>query len=81
MDGIFGRDNYENSSWRRPFFGGYKFQSQPGVLNLDGYSFYYFLATGVTPAMELKMVGKGSQYVWAATDSKGNPLDGGKNYK
>ncbi len=72
---------YANSSWRRPFFGGYKFQSQPGVLNLDGYGFYYFLATGVTPAMELEMVGKGSQYAWAATDSKGNPLDGGKNYK
>ena len=27
------------------------------------------------------MVGKGSQYAWAPTDSKGNPLDGGKNYK
>jgi hypothetical protein len=71
---------YENSAWRLPFLGGYKFEEQPGVLNLDGYIMYYFLATGVTPAMEEKMVGQGSQYAWAATDSKGNPLDGGKNY-
>ena len=72
---------YENSNWQLPFVGGYKFQSQPGVLNLDGYSYYYFLATGVTPAMEEKMVGQGSQYAWTARDAKGNALDGGKNYK
>ncbi|MEJ2069840.1 MAG: DUF1214 domain-containing protein, partial [Syntrophobacterales bacterium] len=59
----------------------YKFQSLPGVLNLDAYTFYYFMATGVTPAMEEKMVGRGSQYAWTARDSKGEPLDGGKNYK
>ena len=56
-------------------------RTQPGVLNLDGYIIYYFLATGVTPAMEEKMVGQGSQYAWAARDANGNPLDGGKNYK
>ncbi len=72
---------YENSAWQLPFIGGYKFQTQPGVLNLDGYIFYYFMATGVTPAMEEKMVGLGSQYAWAARDASGNPLDGGKNYK
>jgi hypothetical protein len=55
---------YANSNWQLPFVGGYKFQSQPGVLNLDGYIFYYFMATGVTPAMEMKMVGLGSQYPW-----------------
>jgi hypothetical protein len=72
---------YENSTWQLPFVGGYLFQSQPGVLNLDAYSFYYFLATGVTPAMEEKMVGRGSQYAWTCRDAQGNPLDGGKNYK
>lgn len=72
---------YQNSAWRLPFFGGYKFESQPGVLNMDGYIMYYFLATGVTPAMEQQMVGQGSQYAWAAVDSKGAPLNGGKNYK
>jgi len=72
---------YANSAWRLPFLGGYKFEEQPGVLNLDGYIMYYFLATGVTPAMEEKMVGRGSQYAWAAEDANHNPLDGGKNYK
>ena len=51
------------------------------MLNLDAYVFYYWLATGVTPAMEEKMIGRGSQYAWAAADASGNPLDGGKNYK
>jgi hypothetical protein len=72
---------YPNSAWQLPFVGGYKFQTQPDILNLDAYIFYYFMATGVTPAMEEKMVGRGSQYAWAARDANGNPLDGGKNYK
>jgi hypothetical protein len=72
---------YENSAWRVPFVGGYRFEMQPGVLNLDGYIMYYFAATGVTPAMEEKMVGQGSQYAWAVVDSKGLPLDGGKTYR
>ena len=57
-----------NSSWQLPFVGGYRFQTQPDVLNLDAYIFYYFMATGVTPAMEEKMVGQGSQYAWTAKD-------------
>ena len=72
---------YDQSHWQLPFVGGYMFQSQPGVLNLDGYIFYYFMATGVTPAMEEKMVGRGSQYAWTARDAHGNPLDGGKSYR
>ena len=72
---------YADSAWRLPFLGGYKFEEEPGVLNLDGYIMYYFLATGVTPAMEEKLVGRGSQYAWACEDAKHNPLDGGRNYK
>ncbi len=72
---------YADSSWQLPFVGGYKFQTQPDVLNLDAYIFYYFMATGVTPAMEMKMVGEGSQYAWTAKDAKGAPLDGGKSYR
>lgn len=72
---------YPNSSWRLPFFGGYKFEVSPGVGNLDGAAFFYYFATGVTPAMEEKMVGQGSQYPWTSLDSKGNPFDGGRTYK
>jgi len=72
---------YPDSQWRLPFFGGYKFEVSPGVANLDGAAFFYFFATGVTPAMEEKMVGKGSQYPWTALDGDGNPFDGAKTYK
>ena len=72
---------YPDSTWRLPFFGGYKFESAPGVTNLDGYIFYYYFATGVTPAMEMKMVGEGSQYPWSVQDSSGQPFDGAKTYK
>ncbi|MCA9235535.1 MAG: DUF1254 domain-containing protein [Planctomycetales bacterium] len=72
---------YPNSPWRLPFFGGYKFEDAPGVANLDGAIFFYYIATGVTPAMAEKMVGKGSQYPWCVQDADGNPFDGGNNYK
>lgn len=72
---------YPDSTWRLPFFGGYKFEVSPGVANLDGAAFFYYFATGVTPAMEEKMVGKGSQYPWCSLDSNGNPFDGAKTYK
>ncbi len=72
---------YDDSNWQVAFVGGYKFQSQPGVNNLDGANFFYFMATGVTPAMEEKMVGEGSQYAWTAHDKDGAALDGGKSYR
>jgi hypothetical protein len=72
---------YENSAWSIPFTGGYKFECQPGVRDLDAFASFYFYATGVTPAMEAKMVGAGSQYAAAYVDSQGRPLDGGRNYR
>jgi len=74
---VFGKEH----AWFNPFQGGYQFQLEDGVRNIDGRTIYHFLATGVTPAMEAKMVGKGSQYVVAAKDIDGNWLDGSKNYK
>jgi len=71
---------YPDSTWRQ-WLGGYKFESQPGVRYLDAAAFFYFYATGVTPAMEAKMVGKGSQYAVGIVDSQGRPLDGGKTYR
>jgi hypothetical protein len=72
---------FENSNWRLPVFGGYQFEWQPGVANLDAAAFFFFLATGVTPSMDTKIVGEGSIYPWAALDANSQPLDGGKNYK
>jgi hypothetical protein len=71
---------YENSSWRPYFFQGYKCESQPNVLSMDAYIACYFAGIGVSPAEELEMIDKGSQYAWASTDSKGDMLDGSKNY-
>ena len=73
---------YPDSAWFTCFIGGsYEFLSQPGVRNLDARVHFLYYATGVTPAMALKLVGRGSQYAAAATDSAGKPLDGGKTYK
>lgn len=72
---------YDDSNWQLGFTGGYKFQAAPGVADFDAATFYYYLAILVTPAMEEKMVGKGSQYAWTARDANDDPLDGGKSYK
>ena len=72
---------FDNSNWRLAFFGGYKFEWQPGVANLNAAAFFFFLATGVTPAMDTRIVGEGSTYPWTALDADNHPLDGGKNYK
>ncbi len=72
---------FDNANWRYAFFGGYTFEWQPGVANLDAAAFFFFLATGVTPAMDTKIVGEGSTYPWTALDAKNQPLDGGKNYR
>ncbi len=73
---------YPNSAWFTGFVGGdYQFQSQPGVSNTDAMVHFIYYATGITPAMALKLVGKGSQYAAAVTDSNGQRLEGGKAYK
>jgi hypothetical protein len=41
----------------------------------------HFYATGITPAMGLKMVGKGSQYLIGYLDKDNNVLDGSNTYK
>jgi len=71
---------YEGSAWRTAFLGGYSF-SRDGIKLLDSASQYYFYATGVTPAMEAKMVGAGSQYALAFVDAKGQPMNGSRTYR
>jgi hypothetical protein len=70
---------YPDSAWRLGFVGGYKFEDGNARL-LDAYSGFFFYATGVTPAMDTRLVGVGSQYLGAFVDSKGGALDGAKNY-
>jgi hypothetical protein len=73
---------YKNSAWGTPFIGGsYEFLKETGVRNLDARTYFFFYATGITPAMAEEMVGKGSAYATAFVDANGDPLDGGKTYK
>jgi len=72
---FYGKD----SAWYTGFQGGYEFEND-GARNLDGRVAFHYFATGITPAMEAKTIGAGSQYGAAAKDSKGNWLDGSKNY-
>jgi hypothetical protein len=80
-----GEDGYwypddPKSNWRLGFIGGYQFKEN-GARLLNGYAGFFFYATGVTPAMDSRVVGEGSQYMALFVDSKGDVLDGGKNYK
>lgn len=73
---------YPGSAWYTGFVGGSsEFLSQPGVRNLSARTLFHYYATGITPAMAMEMVGQGSQYAAASTDSEGKALDGGKTYK
>ncbi len=72
---------YPGKAWLSPFVGGsYEFL-RGGARLLDARTMFFYNATGVTPAMTSKMVGKGSQYAIAYVDSRNEYLDGAKTYK
>ena len=78
------------------FVGGYTFETAPpqvsptgvvtpypptGARTLNSRTAMFYLATGVTPAMCMRLTEVGSQYLAAFVDSKGEYLDGSKTYK
>ena len=67
--------------WTNPFIEGrYDFLLNGATL-IDSRIYMHFYATGITPAMAVKNVGVGSQYLIAYLDKEGNALDGSKTYK
>lgn len=67
--------------WTNPFIEGrYDFLLDGSTL-LDSRIYMHFYATGITPAMSVRNVGKGSQYAIAYLDKDVNPLDGSTTYK
>jgi len=75
---------YPNSGWKAAFIGGsYQWLKDGGLGGrfLDARTYYFYQATVNTPAMVLKMVGKGSQYAVSYTDKNDDYLNGGDNYK
>lgn len=75
---------YDDRRWVNPFPGGdYRFLRDGGRGGRfqDGRTTFFYVATVNTPAMALKMVGRGSQYALATVDANEEPLDGGKTYR
>ena len=87
---------YPDSAWMNGLFvGGSGFQTPPpevkdgqivpypptGYRTLNARDWFFYIATGVTPAMCMKLTGMGSQYLVASYDSKKEYFDGAKNYK
>lgn len=77
------QDNYfyKGSAWKSGFAGNNPEYSPGGILDLDSKTMLFFAAWGLTPAMSLKLIGKGSQYALAERDAAGNYLEGSNNYK
>lgn len=72
---------FEGTQWLNPLaYKSYLFEHE-GVRLLDARSAFHFYATGITPAMSMKIIGKGSQYAIAYSDANGNTFDGSKTYK
>jgi hypothetical protein len=88
---------YPGSAWVNYLFvGGYQFETPPpqvsssgevtpypetGYRTLDARTGMFFYATGITPAMCMRLTEIGSQYLGAFVDSSGEYFDGGKTYK
>jgi hypothetical protein len=69
------------SSWFTIFVGGSYLFERNGARLLDARTLFFYLITGVTPAMAAAKVGTGSQYAANALDRDGNYLDGGQTYR
>ena len=72
---------YADRVWTNPFIEGRYDFLLDGVRLLDSRVYMHFYATGITPAMALNLIGKGSKYLIAYLDKDRNPFDGGKTYK
>jgi hypothetical protein len=87
---------YPGSAWfNRLFAGGYEFLDPPpqitakgvvpsqsdGARKLNPRTWFFYVATGITPAMCMYLTGIGSQYLLATRDSGGEFLDGGRGYR
>lgn len=72
---------YPGSAWKVLWIGNNHEFSPSGVLNLDARILFFYAVFGISPAMTLRMIGVGSQYISAERDATGNYLDGAKTYR
>lgn len=82
--------------WNMLFVGGYEFLDPPpqildngevkptpsrGARQLHSRTSMFYTATGITPAMCMRLTNVGSQYLIANVDVEGEPFDGSKTYR
>lgn len=81
--------------WNMLFVGGFEFTNPPPLITADGVqpfpntgarqlhgrTSFFYTATGITPAMCMRLVNVGSQYLVANLDAHGDPLDGARTYR
>lgn len=85
-----------SSHWMNNLFvGGYEFLTPPpqvtekgvesypydGARKLDARTVMFYIATGITPSMAMRLQGIGSQHLASFLDSHNQPLDGAKTYQ
>jgi hypothetical protein len=85
----------ESAWWNMLWVGGYEFLNPPPMITKEGVKPFpnsgarklqsrtamFYTATGITPAMCMRLEGIGSQYLIANVDENGEPFDGSKTYK
>jgi hypothetical protein len=72
---------YSNRHWEWAFIGGSAEWDAQGYVNTDRRAAFAYMAVGMSPAMVKKIVGGGSQYLFAPCDSSGEFLDGAQSYR
>ncbi len=88
--------NKESSWWASLWEGGFLFQTPPPKIGKKGQvepytntgdrkyhsrTSWFYTATGITPAMIMRLPNIGSQYIISNVDSEKKPYDGSKTYK
>jgi len=72
---------YPDRKWYTFFSGGNHEFMDNGEMVLNDRTFFHYVATGITPAMAMSAVGKGSAYAFTGMDDEGRYLDGSNTYK
>lgn len=94
-DGFRYYDDGDSMWWNMLFSGGFEFINPPplitpdgveplpnsGARKLHGRTSFFYTATGVTPAMCMRLTNVGSQYLVANATPDGTPFDGSKTYR
>jgi hypothetical protein len=72
---------YPDRHWEWPFIGGSVAWDSQGYVNVDRRAAFAYAALGMSPAMVMRTIGTGSQYLWTMRDASGEYLDGAKRYR